>query len=213
VVTVTVMFLRGVLWQVLGFVSLVLLGLWAYHFPKIGVEFMPPLNEGTLMDMPVTVPRIGLAQAGDDLKARDALLRSFPEVESVIGKAGRADTPTDPAPLEMVETFVNYRPRELWPKRALKFDDASRQVRRVLAVLEERGTFSRRPMPMTGTPSSTTRPWGASASSTSHATLALALPGVRGELSPVLTLRLARRSAASVPGSSFAGPDEEAVRD
>jgi Cu(I)/Ag(I) efflux system membrane protein CusA/SilA len=139
VVSVTVIFMRGLLWQALGFVSLVLLGVWAYHFPKIGVEFMPPLNEGTLMDMPVTWPRIGLAQTGDDLKARDALLRSFPEVESVIGKAGRADTPTDPAPLEMVETFVNFRPRELWPKRALKFDDASRQVRRMVAVLEERG--------------------------------------------------------------------------
>jgi copper/silver efflux system protein len=139
VVTVTVVFLHGLWRQVLGFVSLVLLGLGAYHFPKIGVEFMPPLNEGTVMDMPVTVPRVGLAQTGDDLKARDALLRSFPEVESVIGKAGRADTPTDPAPLEMVETFVNYRPREHWPKRAMKFEDASRQVRQILAVLEERG--------------------------------------------------------------------------
>ena len=139
VVTVTVSFLRGLHWQILGFVSLVFLGLWAYHFPKIGVEFMPALNEGTVMDMPVTVPRIGLAQTGDDLKARDALLRSFPEVESVIGKAGRADTPTDPAPLDMVETFVNYRPRELWPKKALKFEDASRQVRHMVGILEERG--------------------------------------------------------------------------
>src|SRR5207249_10361821 len=115
----------------------VLLALVAYRFPKIGVEFMPALNEGTVMDMPISWSRIGLAQAADDLKARDALLRSFPEVESVIGKAGRADTPTDPAPLEMVETFVNFRPRELWPKRALKYDDATRQVRRVLAALEE----------------------------------------------------------------------------
>src|SRR5262249_28887467 len=108
-------------------------------FPKIGVEYMPPLNEGTLMDMPITVPRAGITQAADDLKARDALLRGFPEVESVIGKAGRADTPTDPAPLDMVETFVNYRPKELWPKRAMKFEDASRQVRAVLGALEERG--------------------------------------------------------------------------
>jgi Cu(I)/Ag(I) efflux system membrane protein CusA/SilA len=139
VVTVTVVFMRGLHWQILGFGSLVLLGLWAYGFPKIGVEFMPALNEGTVMDMPITVPRIGLAQAGDDLKARDALLRSFPEVESVIGKAGRADTPTDPAPLDMVETFVNYRPRELWPKRAMKFEDASRQVWHMVGALEERG--------------------------------------------------------------------------
>ena len=105
----------------LSFVTLVLLGLWAYHFPKIGVEYMPPLDEGSMLDMPVTVPRASVTQAADDLKARDALLRGFPEVESVIGKAGRADTPTDPAPLDMVETFVNFRPKELWPKRVLKY--------------------------------------------------------------------------------------------
>jgi Cu(I)/Ag(I) efflux system membrane protein CusA/SilA len=135
----TVVLIRGLWWQVLGFVSLVFLGMVAYHFPKIGVEFMPALNEGTVMDMPVTVPRLGLAQAGDDLKARDALLRGFPEVESVIGKAGRADTPTDPAPLEMVETFVNYRPKEIWPKRALRFEDATQQASAVLTELEARG--------------------------------------------------------------------------
>src|SRR2546422_6888522 len=86
--------------------------------------------------MPIALPRASITQSADDLKARDALLRGFPEVESVIGKAGRADTPTDPAPLEMVETFVNFRPRELWPKRTLKYEDATRQVRKVLAVLE-----------------------------------------------------------------------------
>ena len=100
---------------------------------------MPALDEGTTLDMPITVPRASVTQAADDLKARDALLRGFPEVESVIGKAGRADTPTDPAPLDMVETFVNFRPKELWPKRVLQFDDAERQTRAVLALLEERG--------------------------------------------------------------------------
>jgi Cu/Ag efflux pump CusA len=139
VVFITVALTRGPWWQALSFASLVLLGLVAYHLPKIGAEFMPPLNEGTLMDMPMSVPRLGLAQAADDLKARDALLRGFPEVESVIGKAGRADTPTDPAPLEMVETFINYRPRELWPRRAMKFEVASRQAGQVLAALEQRG--------------------------------------------------------------------------
>ena len=122
-------FIRGWHWQLLSFASLVLLGLVAYHFPKIGVEFMPPLNEGDAMDMPITVPRASVTQAADDLKASDALLRQFPEVESVIGKAGRADTPTDPAPLDMVETFVNFRPKELWPRRVLDFDDAARQTR------------------------------------------------------------------------------------
>src|SRR5205807_9283489 len=66
-------------------------------------------------------------------------LRGFPEVESVIGKAGRADTPTDPAPLDMVETFVNYRPTELWPKRVLRYADAEQQTRRVFERLQQDG--------------------------------------------------------------------------
>jgi Cu/Ag efflux pump CusA len=139
VITLTVSFTRGGQWQVLSFVSLVLIALWSYDLPKIGVEFMPPLNEGTVMDMPITVPRASVTESADDLKARDALLRQFPEVESIVGKAGRADTPTDPAPLDMVETFVNFRPKEFWPKRALKFDDAALQVRLVLARLETDG--------------------------------------------------------------------------
>ena len=125
--------------KLLSLASLVLIGLWAYHFPKIGVAFMPPLDEGTTLDMPVTVPRASVTQAADDLKARDALLRGFPEVESVIGKAGRADTPTDPAPLDMVETFVNFRPKELWPKRVLRIRRRrTSRSRDVLAALEER---------------------------------------------------------------------------
>ena len=139
VIALTVLFTRGIHWQVAAFVSLALLGLWAYHFPKIGVAFMPALDEGSTLDMPITVPRASVTQSADDLKARDALLRGFPEVESVVGKAGRADTPTDPAPLDMVETFVNYRPKELWPKRVLKYDDAVRQTRAVLRSLEEHG--------------------------------------------------------------------------
>ena len=139
----TVFFTRGARWQLLSFATLVLFGLWAYHFTKIGVTFMPALDEGTTLDMPVTVPRASITQAADDLKARDALLRGFPEVESVIGKAGRADTPTDPAPLDMVETFVNFRPKELWPKRVLKFPDAEKQVRLILSELESRGFVTR----------------------------------------------------------------------
>jgi Cu(I)/Ag(I) efflux system membrane protein CusA/SilA len=145
VTALTVIFIRGALWQALALVSLVLLGLAAYHFPKIGVAFMPALDEQSTLDMPVTVPRTGVTQSSDDLKARDALLRGFPEVESVIGKAGRADTPTDPAPLDMVETFVNYRPRELWPKRVLHYEDAVRQARDVLGALEEHDFVMRAP--------------------------------------------------------------------
>jgi Cu/Ag efflux pump CusA len=139
VITLTVGFTRGWHWQALSFASLVVVGLWAYGLPKIGVEFMPALNEGTTVDMTTGVPRASVTETADDLKARNALLRQFPEVESVVGKSGRADTPTDPAPLEMIESFVNFRPKELWPKRAIKYEDAVRQVRVVLAALEERG--------------------------------------------------------------------------
>lgn len=127
------------IWRTMSLVTLVWIGLVAYRFPKIGVAFMPALDEGTTLDMPVTVPRASITQAADDLKARDALLRGFPEVESVIGKSGRADTPTDPAPLDMVETFVNFRPREFWPKRVLRFDDAVQQMTEVLRALEQQG--------------------------------------------------------------------------
>ncbi len=135
----TVIFIRGWHWQLLSFATLVAISLAAYHFPKIGVEFMPALNEQTAMYMPITVPRASVTQVADDLKIQDALLRQFPEVESAVNKAGRADTPTDPAPLEMVETFVNFRPEELWPRRAMAFDDAARQTRLLLAALEQRG--------------------------------------------------------------------------
>jgi Cu/Ag efflux pump CusA len=109
------------------------------HMDKLGREFMPPLDEGTILDMPVTVPRASITQVADDLKARDALLRSFPEVSLVVGKAGRAETPTDPAPPDMVETVVNLRPREHWPKRELRFEDADAQTAAVLAALVDRG--------------------------------------------------------------------------
>ncbi len=132
VTALTVIATRRWYWQLLSLATLTLLAFWAFHFPKIGVAFMPALDEGTTLDMPITVPRASVTQAADDLKARDALLRGFPEVESVIGKAGRADTPTDPAPLDMVETFVNFRPRELWPKRVLRYPDAEQQTQRIL---------------------------------------------------------------------------------
>jgi len=139
VTALTVLFTRGFPWQLLSLATLLLLGLIAFQFPHIGVTFMPALDEGSTLDMPVSIPRTSITEAADDIKARDALLRGFPEVESVIGKAGRADTPTDPAPLEMVETFVNFRPTEFWPKRVLYYEDATKQTRAVLRALEERG--------------------------------------------------------------------------
>jgi copper/silver efflux system protein len=121
-------------------VCLVLVALTANSkMTRLGREFMPPLDEGTILDMPVTVPRASITQVTDDLKARDALLRSFPEVELVVGKAGRAETPTDPAPPDMIETVVNLRPREYWPKRELRYEDAYRQTEAVLKALVDRG--------------------------------------------------------------------------
>jgi copper/silver efflux system protein len=81
---------------------------------RLGSEFMPPLNEGTILYMPTTVAGISLAQAQDLMQRQDAVLRRFPEVESVMGKAGRADTSTDPAPLSMMETTVVLKSQAEW---------------------------------------------------------------------------------------------------
>lgn len=139
----TLVFIVGWHWQVLSFITLAALALWAYSWPKIGTDYMPPLDEGSILDMPVTVPRASVTQAADDLKARDALLRRFPEVELVVGKAGRAETPTDPSPLDMVETIINLRPKEYWPKRHLRYEDAQRQTEVVAAALENAGLLER----------------------------------------------------------------------
>jgi Cu(I)/Ag(I) efflux system membrane protein CusA/SilA len=112
---------------------------------RLGREFMPPLNEGTILDMPVTIPRASITQVADDLKARDAILRTFPEVELVVGKAGRAETPTDPAPPDMVETVINLLPEEHWPKREIAYDDALAQTGMVLDELERAGRIEVNP--------------------------------------------------------------------
>jgi Cu(I)/Ag(I) efflux system membrane protein CusA/SilA len=81
---------------------------------KLGHEFMPPLNEGDILSMPTTFPNISIEEAKRHLQVQDRLIRTFPEVERVFGKAGRMETPTDPAPLSMVETVVKLKPREEW---------------------------------------------------------------------------------------------------
>ena len=96
-------------------IALVLLSLPAYF--KLGSEFMPPLNEGTILYMPTTLPGISVAQARDLLIAQDKLLKGFPEVERVFGKAGRADTSTDPAPFSMMETTVILKPEKEWRQK------------------------------------------------------------------------------------------------
>jgi len=86
-------------------------------YRKLGHEFMPPLNEGSILYMPTTLPGISVAQAEALLQRQDQLLKSFPEVERVFGKAGRADTSTDPAPFSMMETVVVLKPVSAWRTR------------------------------------------------------------------------------------------------
>jgi Cu(I)/Ag(I) efflux system membrane protein CusA/SilA len=81
---------------------------------RLGSEFMPPLDEGTILYMPTAPPGMSITQAADVLQRMDRELKEFPEVTRVFGKIGRAETPTDPAPLEMVETVVSLAPREQW---------------------------------------------------------------------------------------------------
>jgi copper/silver efflux system protein len=84
---------------------------------RLGHEFMPPLNEGTLLYMPTTLPGLSVTEASRVLQVQDEILKSFPEVERVFGKAGRAETSTDPAPFSMMETTVVLKPREQWRRK------------------------------------------------------------------------------------------------
>ncbi|HKU20496.1 MAG TPA: efflux RND transporter permease subunit [Terriglobales bacterium] len=102
-------------------------------FFRLGSEFMPPLDEGALLYMPTTVPGISVTEAARLLQVQDKILRSFPEVERVFGKAGRAETATDPAPLSMAETVVVLKPQEQWPKKHRWYSSwAPRPVRSLL---------------------------------------------------------------------------------
>ncbi len=83
-------------------------------YEKLGTEFMPPLNEGTMLYMPTTLPGLSIQKAGEILQIQDQLLKEFPEVDRVFGKMGRAQTATDPAPLNMAETIVTLKPQAEW---------------------------------------------------------------------------------------------------
>lgn len=96
--------------------ALAILVATAWPAMQLGSEFMPTLNEGTLLFMPVTLPGLSVTKASELLQIQDRIIKSFPEVESVFGKAGRAGTATDPAPTEMFETVINLRPESEWPK-------------------------------------------------------------------------------------------------
>ncbi len=95
--------------------ALVVLALTTIPLMRLGSEFMPSLNEGTLMYMPVSLPGLSVTKAAELLQTQDKIIKSFPEVESVFGKSGRAETATDPAPTEMMETIVNLKPESEWP--------------------------------------------------------------------------------------------------
>jgi Cu(I)/Ag(I) efflux system membrane protein CusA/SilA len=86
-------------------------------FFRLGSEFMPPLDEGTLLYMPTTLPGMSVSEAAQLLQTQDKIIKSFPEVESVFGKAGRVESATDPAPYSMMETVVVLKPHMQWPKR------------------------------------------------------------------------------------------------
>lgn len=130
--------LRSGTGRVLAVTLLILVALVARStMTPIGTEMRMPLNEGIVMDMPTTVPRASITQSADDLKARNMVLCRFPEVQMVTGKAGRAETPFDPAPLDMIETMIEFRAHEFWPRRRLVKDDAVRITTEFLERLSD----------------------------------------------------------------------------
>ena len=97
-------------------IALALIAMAATWYPasRLGSEFMPTLNEGTLLYMPTSLPGMSITKAAEVLQTQNKIIKSFPEVSSVYGKAGRANTATDPAPTEMFETVINLKPQEEW---------------------------------------------------------------------------------------------------
>jgi Cu(I)/Ag(I) efflux system membrane protein CusA/SilA len=111
-------------------------------YMRLGSEFMPPLNEGAFLYMPTALPGMSVTEAQRILQVQDRILKSFPEVERVFGKAGRADSPTDPAPFSMVETTVVLKPRSEWRRVPRWYSDHSAPVRWIASwFVPERITF------------------------------------------------------------------------
>ena len=103
-------------------------------FTQLGSEFMPPLYEGTLLFMPTAIPGASITTMSDVLQAQDRIMKQFPEVERVFGKAGRAETPTDPAPLEMIETNVTLKPMSQWRPQFRKWEDLRDEMDTALTI-------------------------------------------------------------------------------
>jgi Cu(I)/Ag(I) efflux system membrane protein CusA/SilA len=96
--------------------AIILVAITIVPFTKLGSEFMPPLYEGDLLYMPTTMPGVSITKAKELLQQTDKIIRSFPEVKSVFGKVGRAETATDPAGLDMIETTIQLKPEKEWRK-------------------------------------------------------------------------------------------------
>ena len=94
-----------------------------FPYQSIGSEFMPPLYEGDLLYMPTTFPGVSVTKARQLIQVTDRIIKSFPEVETVFGKAGRAETATDPAPMDMIETTIRLKPESKWPAVDIRDDD------------------------------------------------------------------------------------------
>ena len=111
--------------------SLLIIAVTFLSFKRLGSEFMPPLNEGDILYMPTTLPGISISKAKELLQQTDKLIATFPEVETVFGKIGRAQTATDPAPLSMIETIITLKPNEEW-REGLTLDDLINEMNNAL---------------------------------------------------------------------------------
>jgi len=120
------------------FVAFIVLAITIPVFFKLGSEFMPPLYEGVLLDMPVTTPGISITEAETFIQVRDKIIKGFPEVQTVFGKIGRSETSTDPAPLSMVETNIILKPEHQWrkiPQKRWYSDWAPEPLKKVLRLI------------------------------------------------------------------------------
>jgi Cu(I)/Ag(I) efflux system membrane protein CusA/SilA len=132
-------------WTVIGAAVIALVLTWI-PVARMGSEFMPPLGEGTILFMPTTLPGVSIARARELLRIQDSILKRFPEVEHVWGKAGRAGTATDPAGLDMIETSITLRPESEW-RRGVSYDSLIAEMNAAVAMPGVRNAWT---MPIKG---------------------------------------------------------------
>ena len=119
-------------WTIVATAALVL-AVSVIPWRRLGSEFMPQLHEGSILFMPTTVPGVSIAQAREIMRQQDSVLAAFPEVVTVLGKAGRAETATDPAPLDMFETTITLKPESEW-RSGLTYDELIREMDRAVQM-------------------------------------------------------------------------------